>query len=153
MKIQELPRNPLADTYRWFGKAVSKPTQQSVSVQIGVHFEEVGEMLNAIQTDDYVTAQYLDAAQNTLEGLANHLKKTHPVLRIKDRVAFIDSIADQLVTAIGSAYMLQMDPIGALIEVNESNYSKFVDGEPLFDENKKIKKGPNYRKPDLSRFA
>ena len=49
--------------------------------------------------------------------------------------------------------MLGMDPVGGLAEVNESNWSKFVDGEPQFDENKKIKNGPNYRKPDLSPFV
>ena len=153
MEVHSLPRNPLADTRNWFKKAVPKPTQTNVSVQIGVHFEEVAEMIAEIQTDDNVAALFLETAQDALNGLANHLKKIKPELRIKDNVAFLDSICDQLVTATGSAYMLHMDPVGGLIEINESNYSKFVDGEPLFDENKKIKKGPNYRKPDLSSFV
>ena len=153
MEIRDLPRNPLADTRNWFSKAVPKPTSQNVSVQIGVHFEEVAEMIAEIQTSNSVAAQKLDAAQDALNSLAYYLKTGQPELRINNRVAFLDSICDQLVTATGSAYMLHMDPVGGLIEVNESNYSKFVDGEPLFDDNKKIKKGPNYRKPDLSLFV
>lgn len=45
------------------------------------------------------------------------------------------------------------DIVGALQEVNRSNWSKFENGEPIFDENGKIKKGPNYRPPDLSKFV
>jgi predicted HAD superfamily Cof-like phosphohydrolase len=35
--------------------------------------------------------------------------------------------------------------------VNTSNWSKFSpEGEPYFDQNGKILKGPNYKAPDLS---
>ena len=46
-----------------------------------------------------------------------------------------------------------MDIVGALDEVNRSNFSKFVNGKPVFDENGKIKKGANYKEPDLKRFT
>lgn len=153
MDQQILPRNPLGDTYQWFAKAVPVPQSHNVSVQIGVHFEEVAEMLNEIKSEDDTLAIRLDAAQDALISLANYLKQHRPELVIENRIAFIDAIADQFVTGVGSAYMLGMDPVGALIEVNDSNYSKFVDGLPVFDANKKIQKGPNYRKPDLSRFV
>ena len=48
--------------------------------------------------------------------------------------------------------MLKLPILDALHEVNRSNWSKFVDGNPVFDENMKIVKGPNYFKPDLSKF-
>jgi len=41
---------------------------------------------------------------------------------------------------------------GAMLEVNASNFSKFVDGEPVFNEDRKIMKGPDYFKPDLKKF-
>jgi hypothetical protein len=59
-------------------------------------------------------------------------------------------LADQIVTAVGIASMLDMDIVGALQEVNRSNYSKFVNGRAVFDENGKIKKGADYSKPDLT---
>ena len=34
--------------------------------------------------------------------------------------------------------------------VSRSNWSKFVDGQPQFDENGKIAKPSTYRKPDLT---
>ncbi len=49
--------------------------------------------------------------------------------------------------------MFDMDIVGALQEVNRSNYSKFVNGRAVFDENGKIKKGPDYSKPDLTKFV
>jgi hypothetical protein len=39
----------------------------------------------------------------------------------------------------------------ALRRVNGSNWSKFNDdGQPIFDENGKIAKGPRYERPDLT---
>ncbi len=153
MEVHNLSRNPLADTYNWFAKAVPRPKEKNVAVQLGVHFEEVAEMLEQIQCPNGFTEQYLADAIQAMEALADHFKKEHPEIRIDDRIAFLDSITDQLVTATGSAYMLRMDPVGGLIEVNESNYSKFVDGEPVFNEDNKIMKGPNYRKPVLDPFV
>lgn len=44
------------------------------------------------------------------------------------------------------------DMVGALDEVNKSNWSKFKDGVPAFDENGKIAKADGYFKPDLAKF-
>ena len=40
----------------------------------------------------------------------------------------------------------------AMKEVNGSNYSKFVDGYPVFEDNQKIKKGPDYYKAVLEPY-
>lgn len=70
------------------------------------------------------------------------------------RKDLIDSYMDQLVTVIGSAYTQHYDVLGAAAEVDSSNWSKFdEDGNPIFDENKKVKKGPNYRKAVLDSFV
>lgn len=146
--------HPLEETYRWFTKAVPAPTEHNVRVQFGVHLEEVLEMLNEVAVGDHTTMVLLDATRKNLADLSKRLKTTDDLLlAFPDRVATLDAICDQLVTATGFAYMMQMDPIGGLNSVNESNWSKFVDGEPQFDENGKIQKGPNYRKPDLQSFA
>lgn len=64
----------------------------------------------------------------------------------------LDSLADQIVTATGVGTFLGMNVPGALAEVNRSNYSKFEDGEPIFNENKKVMKGKDYTPPDLTSF-
>ena len=70
-----------------------------------------------------------------------------------DRVALLDAICDRIVTGIGMAHMLGMDIIGALDEVNRSNFSKFEDGKPVFNEHGKIKKGRDYKAPELEKFV
>lgn len=49
--------------------------------------------------------------------------------------------------------MMGYDPHAALEVVNASNWSKFEDGQPVFDEQGKIQKGKNYRAPSLEAFA
>lgn len=70
----------------------------------------------------------------------------------EQRLAVLDSLADQIVTATGIGVFLGMNVPGALDEVNRSNYSKFENGEPVFNENKKVMKGKDYTPPDLSKF-
>ena len=64
----------------------------------------------------------------------------------------LDALCDQIVTAVGVAHMFGMNIEGAMDEVNRSNFSKFVDGKPVFNEHGKIIKGPNYTPPDLTGF-
>ena len=46
--------------------------------------------------------------------------------------------------------MLGYDMDAAIDEVDRSNWSKFdEDGKPIFNENGKVMKGPNYTKPKL----
>ena len=130
----------------WFNEAVPEPTDKSRSVQLGVHIEEFAEMWDAIKYDEHVA--------NVMHQWGNYFKE-HVIQELSnaDRKELLDSLCDQIVTAIGVAHMFNFDIIGALAEVNESNWSKFIDGKAVFDENGKIKKGPNYFKPDLSKFV
>jgi predicted HAD superfamily Cof-like phosphohydrolase len=121
---------------------------------MGVHFEEVSEMLAEITGKDPETTELILKAKIACHELADHLKANDNIVRInlEDRKGYIDALCDQIVTATGCAYDQRMDIIGAIDEVDRSNYSKFVDGEAIFDENGKIAKGPNYFKPDLRKY-
>jgi predicted HAD superfamily Cof-like phosphohydrolase len=68
------------------------------------------------------------------------------------RVELLDALCDQIVTAVGVAYMMGMDIEGALAEVNRSNWSKFEGGVPVFNEQGKIAKGVEYTPPELSDY-
>jgi len=139
-------------THEWFQEAVKTPTSKTQRVQLGVHVEEFVEMLDAMDLPKQ-TAQ-LEQAKNVLNLLANALKKDpDTTLVIKDRKEFLDALVDQVVTATGTGYMQGMDVPGGLFEVNSSNFSKFVDGKAVFDENGKIAKGPMYFKPNLDKFV
>lgn len=127
----------------WFVQAVPAPTDKNRATQLGCHFEEVAEMFDAMG-EQVVGAR--------LDQIGEHYKaRTVPVGC--DRDAMLDSLCDQIVTATGVAHMFGMDIQGALNEVNRSNWSKFVDGKPVFDINGKIAKPPTYSKPNLTPFV
>lgn len=140
----------------FFKAAVPVPSVKNMSTQLGCHFEEVREMLQSLRPGlGHIDATYfINQAADALHALANLLKADETSIGSVDRVEFIDAVADQMVTAIGSAYMFGMDPLGAFNEVNASNLSKFDEhGQPIFDENMKVSKGPMYKKAVLEPFA
>lgn len=108
-------------------------------------------MLNTITSKSLERASQIDALRAAIDHVGNLLKKDNNIV-IKDSVELLDSLADQIVTATGVGTFLGMNVPGALAEVNRSNYSKFEDGEPVFNENKKVMKGKDYTPPDLTPY-
>lgn len=125
---------------KWFEIAVPEPTEQNQSVQLGCHAEETVELLEAV-----------GIFPAELWELSHELKNQECTLKI-DREALLDALCDQIVTAVGVAHMFGMDIESALKEVNDSNYSKFESGKPVFNEQGKIAKGENYFAPNLEKF-
>ena len=134
--------------FNWFKKAVPEPNNKNIHTQLGVHFEEVAEMLLALSGDDDQTEVLLYNAYLANHLLAEHLKNNVGALNLdmtaESKVELLDALCDQIVTATGVGHMMGMNLPDALGEVNKSNYSKFVNGEPIFNENLKIMKGPDY---------
>lgn len=140
--------NTLESIKEWFEKAVPQPKIENQMMQMGCHFEEIKEMCHAMNLycDDVVT-QELRFKTNCLSyrrGIEN--------MDSKEKAAVLDALCDQIVTAVGVGYMLGFDMIGALAEINASNWSKFQDGRPVFDGSGKIAKGVGYFKPNLTEF-
>lgn len=133
----------------WHQAARNYPDTQAFNVQLGCHFEEICEMIEALESNNKDLATDLLLAYDLLVRIADKLKKGTAVAKIIDRKEFLDSLGDQVVTAVGTAYCANMDIVGALTQIDQSNWSKFVDGKPVFNENGKIQKGPNYFKPFL----
>ncbi len=133
---------------QWHQKARPTPDAAAFNVQLGCHLEEVGEMLDMLYGDDADNAQLLDVAI-AIAGLSEKLKSGSATLMITNGGLFLDSLADQVVTAIGVGHCAGMQTAEACERVNDSNWSKFVDGEPVFNEAGKVAKGPGYAGPDL----
>lgn len=139
--------DPLTDTVNWFKVAKPEPTNADKTTQIGCNLEEVGEMIEALCGSEW----------GELISLANVCKNAEEdeslsFLNDSNKLELLDALADQIVTAVGVAYMMGFDIIGALKEVNASNWSKFEDGKAVTDENGKIIKGSGYFKPELEGF-
>ena len=110
-------------------------------------------MLETLGSENPIQNMMLLDVRNALEQLGDRLKAYGEDIYVKDRKELLDALADQIVTATGVGTFLGMNVPGALAEVNRSNYSKFDDeGNPIFNENKKVMKGPNYTKPYLKPF-
>ena len=106
------------------------------------------ETISSVNKDD---AKIIASLNDAIVYVANRVKQNGGIV-VKDRIGLLDSLADQIVTATGVGTFLGMNVPGALAEVNRSNYSKFEDGEPIFNENKKVMKGKDYTPPDLKPY-
>jgi predicted HAD superfamily Cof-like phosphohydrolase len=146
--------NTLLNTKIWFEKAVKNPTPKNVSTQTGVFFEEIGETLQEMVGLDAMATIRIRNAHAAMRELAAYLKANQNAFSVPNRELFLDGLCDVIVTATGTAHMFGLNIVPAMDEVNRSNFSKFDDqGNPIFNENLKIMKGPNYTPPDLSLFA
>ena len=139
----------IMSTQEWFRRAMPSPNRKNFHVQLGVHVEEFSEMLVTINGADSASAKLIADALDAAKALATGLKTG--VVQISDVnwVEFFDGVMDQRVTGIGLAYIIGADVDGGIDEVDSSNESKYVDGQPVWDANGKIAKGPDYRRANL----
>ena len=65
-----------------------------------------------------------------------------------------DALTDLLYVTYGAGHAFGIDLDKCFNEVQNSNMSKLgEDGKPIYNEFGKVMKGPNYFKPDLSKFV
>lgn len=133
----------------WFKTAKPNPTNKDLATQTAAHFEEVAEMISAMYGDDMPDIAI--EAYNAISALSDYLYSSSEVT-IKNSVELLDALSDQVVTSTGIAYFAGYQFDKALTEVNRSNYSKFEEGKPILNEHRKIMKGKDYFKPDLTKF-
>lgn len=142
----------LLDTLTWFQKARPESSDQDRTSQLGVHLEEVVEMLDALGGQGKALPALL-ATRRHLHDLAEKVKSGEYVLNVLNDDLFLDSLCDQAVTGAGVAHTHGFDFHGAMTEVNRSNFSKFdEDGKPIRNEHGKIMKSTLYSPPDLSPY-
>ena len=71
----------------------------------------------------------------------------------KDLVEVADALADILYVTYGAGHAFGLNLDRCFQEVQNSNMSKLDNnGRPIYDENGKVMKGPNYFKPDLKKI-
>jgi hypothetical protein len=131
----------------WHKRARPSPTAADFNVQLGCHFEELEEMMRAIKVDD---AELWEDVRLQVLSVSRLLKANLMKATITNRKELLDSLADQAVTGIGVGQCAGMKTAEAINRVDSSNWSKFDDnGMPIFNEQGKVMKGPNYSPPDL----
>jgi len=139
----------------WHSRARPNPTEQNFNVQLGCHLEEVVEMIEALRFSHKNGTGVEMPGKNSmiyqqLKDFSDGLKSGRITASIANRKELLDAMADQIVTSVGVAHTANMKITRAVDIVNTSNWSKFSpEGEPYFDQNGKILKGPNYVPPAL----
>jgi len=126
-----------------------------LSVQIGVHFEEIVELLECIETDCAADNDSLECLADDLHLIASSLKKniTKCFIKTGKEVHMLDAICDTEVTGNGIAYLADFDKNGADGEVLASNDAKLVDGKPVLLPGGKIGKPEGWKAPELEKFV
>ncbi len=72
----------------------------------------------------------------------------------KDIKEVADALTDILYVTYGAGHAFGVNLDKCFAEVQNSNMSKLgLDGKPIYNENGKVMKGPDYFKPDLSKFV
>ena len=85
--------------------------------------------------------------------LEEELNELKDAIDKKDLVEVADALTDILYVTYGAGHAFGIDLDKCFEEVQKSNMSKLgEDGKPIYNEFGKVMKGPNYFKPDLSKF-
>ena len=72
----------------------------------------------------------------------------------KDIKEVADALTDILYVTYGAGHAFGINLDNCFEEVQNSNMSKLgEDGKPIYNDKGKVMKGPNYFKPDLSKFV
>ena len=87
-----------------------------------------------------------------LELIAEELGELEEAIANKDLVGIADALTDILYVTYGAGHAFGLDLDACFREVQRSNMSKLgEDGKPIYREDGKVLKGPNYSEPDLKK--
>ena len=85
--------------------------------------------------------------------IKEELDELHQAITDKDIKEVADALTDILYVTYGAGHAFCIDLDRCFKEVQDSNMSKLgSDGKPIYNEQGKVMKGPNYFKPDLKKF-
>ena len=120
------------------------------------NFEKVGTFMKTFGQEvktkpsfgtDKINKLRIDLIKEELEELTEAMDN-------KDLLEVADALTDILYVTYGAGHAFGVDLDMCFNEVQNSNMSKLdKNGEPIYNEFGKVMKGPNYFKPDLSKFV
>ena len=89
-----------------------------------------------------------------LDLIKEELNELTDAMNNKDLLEVADALTDILYVTYGAGHAFGIDLDKCFEEVQNSNMSKLDEnGKPIYNESGKVMKGPNYFKPDLSKFV
>ena len=89
-----------------------------------------------------------------LSLIKEELEELKDAIHKKNLVEVADALTDILYVTYGAGHAFGINLDRCFDEVQNSNMSKLDnDGKPIYNENGKVMKGPNYFKPNLNKFV
>ena len=89
-----------------------------------------------------------------LDLIKEELIELTEAMNNKDLLEVADALTDILYVTYGAGHAFGINLDKCFEEVQNSNMSKLDEnGKPIYNEDGKVMKGPNYFKPDLSKFV
>ena len=89
-----------------------------------------------------------------LDLIQEELTELTEAMNNKDLLEVADALTDILYVTYGAGHAFGINLDKCFEEVQNSNMSKLDEnGKPIYNEYGKVMKGPNYYKPDLSKFV
>ena len=86
--------------------------------------------------------------------IKEELEELTEAMKNNDLLEVADALTDILYVTYGTGHAFGIDLDKCFEEVQNSNMSKLDEnGKPIYNESGKVMKGPNYFKPDLSKFV
>ena len=88
-----------------------------------------------------------------IDLIDEELTELKDAIKNNDIVEVADALTDLLYVTYGAGHAFGIDLDKCFNEVQSSNMSKFdQSGKPIFNDNGKVLKGPNYFKPNLKKI-
>jgi len=119
------------------------------------NFEKVKQFMQTFGQEVKTKASFSDEKTNQLrlDLISEELEELKNAMASKDLLEVADALTDILYVTYGAGHAFGINLDKCFDEVQNSNMSKLgSDGKPIYNDSGKVMKGPDYFKPDLSKF-
>tara|TARA_B100000965_G_scaffold17351_1_gene13048 strand:+ start:1150 stop:1548 length:399 start_codon:yes stop_codon:yes gene_type:complete len=119
------------------------------------NFEKVGKFMKTfgqdVKTNSGLSSEKINLLRIKL--IEEELGEFKKAINEKNLIEVADALTDILYVTYGAGHAFGIDLDKCFDEVQKSNMSKLDDaGKPIYNDLGKVMKGPNYFKPNLSKF-
>ena len=116
------------------------------------NFEKVAEFMNAFGQNVETRPGWTSVSELRYELIREELEELREALDGRDLVGVADALTDLLYVVYGAGHSFGISLDKCFEEVHNSNMSKLgTDGKPIYREDGKVLKGPNYWQPNLEK--
>ena len=120
------------------------------------NFNKVGTFMKTFGQEVKMKPSFSSEKINKLriDLIKEELDELQEAMKNNDLLEVADALTDILYVTYGAGHAFGINLDKCFDEVQNSNMSKLGEtGEPIYNESGKVMKGPNYFKPNLSKFV